>query len=62
MRPQDLNLLRKLKSSKNQVDRKASKGRRIRYIEHPKIQNFMFPVAVSNPAIDVDKLFQSLFQ
>ena len=26
------------------VDRKASKGRKIRYTRHPKLENFMFPV------------------
>ena len=28
-----------------QIDRKASKGRKIRYTRHPKLENFMFPVA-----------------
>jgi Apoptosis-antagonizing transcription factor, C-terminal len=27
-----------------QVDRKASKGRKIRYTKHPKLENFMFPL------------------
>lgn len=31
------------KSRKKTVDRKASKGRKIKYVTHPKMQNFMFP-------------------
>lgn len=31
------------KSRKKTVDRKASKGRKIKYVSHPKMQNFMFP-------------------
>lgn len=31
------------KSRKKNVDRKASKGRKIKYVTHPKMQNFMFP-------------------
>lgn len=31
------------KSRKKSVDRRASKGRKIKYVAHPKMQNFMFP-------------------
>lgn len=31
------------KSRKKSVDRRASKGRKIKYVTHPKMQNFMFP-------------------
>jgi hypothetical protein len=57
------------------VDRKASKGRKVRYNVHDKLQNFMFPqqryVSSSGSrgggdsqlsTIDADRLFQSLFQ
>ena len=64
----DLEALRQLKRSKksSQVDRKASKGRRIRYVLHAKLQNFMFPVPHAagggGEGEDGGKLFQSLFQ
>jgi protein AATF/BFR2 len=62
--------------SKNLADRKASKGRKIRYVPHVKLQNFMFPVANSAESagghrqhsangelvIDSERLFSSLFQ
>ena len=49
------------------MERKASKGRKVRYNVHDKLQNFMFPVGGSlalteNISIDAEKLFQSLFQ
>jgi hypothetical protein len=51
MRPDDLAALKKYKLKKSNsskvVDRKASKGRKIRYVVHNKIQNFMFPVPFS---------------
>jgi hypothetical protein len=50
MRPDDLVALKKYKLKKSNskaVDRKASKGRKIRYVVHNKIQNFMFPVPFS---------------
>eukprot|EP00591_Stephanopyxis_turris_P011385 CAMPEP_0195529146 /NCGR_PEP_ID=MMETSP0794_2-20130614/31585_1 /TAXON_ID=515487 /ORGANISM="Stephanopyxis turris, Strain CCMP 815" /LENGTH=340 /DNA_ID=CAMNT_0040660401 /DNA_START=1 /DNA_END=1020 /DNA_ORIENTATION=- len=34
------------------VDRKASKGRKIRYTVHPKLTNFTFPIARPAPAIN----------
>jgi protein AATF/BFR2 len=62
MRPDDLAALRKYRRGKTKVDRKASKGRKIRYVTHAKLQNFMFPIAQPSPPMDVDRLFQSLFQ
>jgi protein AATF/BFR2 len=48
-------------TKKNTVDRKASKGRKIRYVVHPKLVNFTFPVARSEPMIRDDVWFKSLF-
>lgn len=49
-------------SSKKQVDRKASKGRKIRYKEIPKLVNFTFPLSRANTSnLDQDEWFQSLF-
>ena len=48
------------KVNKN-VDRKASKGRKVRYNLHPKLENFMYPEATEDPdGLDVDRLFSSL--
>lgn len=45
------------------VDRRASKGRKIRYVVHPKLQNFMFPVQrVANADSDSTFFTNSLFQ
>jgi hypothetical protein len=50
------------------VDRKASKGRKLRYAVHPKLQNFMFPVLQRDGptgealATDYSMLASSLFQ
>ena len=50
------------KTSKKQVDRRASKGRKIRYKEIPKLVNFTFPLSrSSNSNLDQDEWFQSLF-
>ena len=38
----------KFPSFLQKVDRRASKGRKIRYTRHPKLENFMFPVARSS--------------
>ena len=46
---------------KTTVDRKASKGRKIRYVAHPKMVNFMFPVARKEPMISNDVWFKSMF-
>jgi hypothetical protein len=53
-----------------QVDRKASKGRKIKFVAHEKLKNFMFPLPLYSmtanynfsAANDVDRLYQSLFQ
>jgi protein AATF/BFR2 len=56
---------RKAKQDNNkQVDRRASKGRKLRYKEIPKLVNFTFPL--SRPVnvhsnLDQDEYFQSLF-
>ncbi|KAL7467522.1 hypothetical protein ACHAXS_010405 [Conticribra weissflogii] len=49
--------------SKNRstVDRRASKGRKIRYVVHPKLVNFTFPVRRAEPMIEEDVWFKSLF-
>ena len=62
MRADDLAALRKYRRSKVKVDRRASKGRKIRYVVHAKLQNFMFPVELPEAPVDVDRLYQSLFQ
>lgn len=51
------------KKQKKDVDRRASKGRKIRYVEIPKLVNFTFPVArpVSTTGMDEDEFFKSLF-
>lgn len=54
---------RKAKRKKT-VDTKASKGRKLRYQVHEKLQNFMVPIPVSHGAWheeQVDELFASLF-
>ena len=63
--PTYLSILINLLTAIDQVERKASKGRKVRYNVHDKLQNFMFPVGVSAAevgGIDADRLFQSLFQ
>ena len=57
-----LALLRKYKKQKSDVDRRASKGRKLRYTVHKKLQNFMFPHEAPETSIDIDMLLQSLFQ
>jgi protein AATF/BFR2 len=62
MRASDIEAMRMYKKKK-QVDRKASKGRKIRYVVHTKLQNFMFPIpTMTTESIDEDRLFASLFQ
>jgi len=46
----------------NDVDRKASKGRKIRYKVHEKLVNFAVPATDIRPAIDEDMWFKSLFR
>ncbi|KAH9004658.1 apoptosis-antagonizing transcription factor [Lactarius hatsudake] len=51
------------KKSKKHVDTKASKGRKLRYEVHEKMQNFMVPVPVAAGAwheAQIDELFGSL--
>ena len=43
------------------VDRRASKGRKIRYTVHPKLVNFTFPLSRPEPIISDDVWFKSLF-
>jgi len=62
MRGEDIAMLRKYRQSRVNVDRKASKGRKIRYVVHPKLQNFTFPIPKPIPEGDVDRLFASLFK
>lgn len=52
------NLNRKKTST---VDRRASKGRKIRYTVNPKMVNFTFPVSRAEPMIKEDVWFKSLF-
>jgi len=47
--------------SAKDVDRKASKGRKIRYNINPKLENFTFPVSRPVPSIGEDDWFRSLF-
>ena len=49
------------KKSKRKVDTKASKGRRLKFVKHDKIVNFMAPVPVIPLEIDMDALLSSLF-
>ncbi|KIK96501.1 hypothetical protein PAXRUDRAFT_10787 [Paxillus rubicundulus Ve08.2h10] len=54
--------MQKQKKAKKKVDTKASKGRKLRYEVHEKIQNFMVPVAVQGSWHEeqIDELFASL--
>lgn len=48
--------------SKKDVDRRASKGRKIRYKEIPKLVNFTFPLSRPNTSnLNQEEYFQSLF-
>eukprot|EP00980_Cylindrotheca_fusiformis_P000229 scaffold52_cov183-Cylindrotheca_fusiformis.AAC.8 len=54
--------VRSKKSKKKEVDRRASKGRKIRYREIPKLVNFTFPLSrATNSNLDQDEWFRSLF-
>ncbi len=55
------------KKSKDDIDLRASKGRKIRYVVHEKIKNFTFPLQrsvnngqVNNSIMDEDVLFKSM--
>jgi hypothetical protein len=52
---------RKDKKSVKDVDRRASKGRKIRYAVVPKLVNFTFPQQRCESAMDEDEWFKSLF-
>lgn len=54
---------RVVQNKKNVVDRRASKGRKIRYMVHPKLVNFTFPVErpATNSGMDESEWFRSLF-
>ena len=54
-------VLAKKKSDMPTVDRRASKGRKIRYTVIPKLVNFTFPVPRQEPKIKEDVWFKSLF-
>ena len=45
----------------NKVDRRASKGRKLRYTPIPKLVNFTFPLSRPAAILDEDAWFQSLF-
>ena len=62
LKPDDLAQLRKYRRKQQEVDRRASKGRKTRYTVHKKLQNFMFPHDPPMSHLDVDRLLQSLFQ
>lgn len=49
-----------LKRRRKEVDRKASKGRKVSYEVHAKLQNFMFPVESAQP-VAVHELFARVF-
>lgn len=49
-----------LKRRRREVDRKASKGRKVSYEVHPKLTNFMFPVETAQP-VAVHELFARVF-
>jgi protein AATF/BFR2 len=56
-------LQKQMNKQKNKmVDRRASKGRKIRYHVHDKMTNFAFPIPRSVPAIEDDAWFQTLFR
>ena len=62
IRASDLSALKKYKRAKSVVDRRASKGRKIRYVAHKKLENFMFPQHITESSISSERLFKSLFQ
>lgn len=53
--------LRAVSRRRKNVDRKASKGRKIRYKVHQKLQNFTFPIVGKEPDIDSVGIIRSLF-
>jgi len=55
-------VLQKQRKAKKKVDTKASKGRKLRYAVHEKLQNFMVPVPATGTWHEeqIDELFSSL--
>ena len=51
---------RRRRSKRAGVDRRATKGRKLRYDVHSKLENFMFPQRLPQPPMNVDQLFASL--
>eukprot|EP00937_MAST-01D_sp_MAST-1D-sp2_P002944 g2944.t1 len=51
----------KLRRTSKKVDRRASKGRKIRYDVHAKLQNFMFPEPEPVSMVDTHEFYRSLF-
>jgi len=62
MGKEDLEALRRYRQKRAQVDRRASKGRKIRYTVHTKLEHFMFPQPGPSSTVNIDRLFASLFQ
>ena len=56
-----LAMQKKSSKGKSDVDRRASKGRKISYVIHEKLTNFTFPIARPAPSIGEDILFKSMF-
>ena len=52
---------KKTKTSAKVVDRRASKGRKVRYAVIPKLVNFTFPQQRGESSMDEDEWFKSLF-
>lgn len=52
---------RAIKRAKKNVDRRASKGRKIRFVPIPKLANFMAPTQLNDENPIADELFRSLF-
>eukprot|EP01041_Mallomonas_annulata_P000592 gene592-1145_t len=50
------------KPGSSTIDRRASKGRKIRYTVHKKLENFMFPIPPPQSSLEATGLFASLFQ
>ena len=48
------------RKTRKDVDRRASKGRKIRYVVHEKLQNFTFPVSRPASSMGEDILFKSM--
>lgn len=51
---------KKSKSKRKRVDRRASKGRKLRFHVHPKLMNFVAPDPHGSARVDVRQLFSSI--